>query len=76
MRLRAYGPSSCGDLFRLNEFGGDPLWLLDTQQDPARIVFVPAAPEPARNPPQHLDLGPRLARTRLRPLRGIHVRAE
>lgn len=50
MRLRAYGPSSCGDLFRLNEFGGDPLWLLDTQQDPARIVFVPAAPEPAPEP--------------------------
>lgn len=67
MRLRAYGPGSCGDLFRLNEFGGDPLWLLETQQDPARIVFVPAGTRP---------LGPRLARTRLRPLRGIHVRAE
>lgn len=55
MRLRAYGPGSCGDLFRLNEFGGDPLWLLETQLDPARIVFVPAGTRP---------LGTRLARTR------------
>jgi WD40 repeat protein len=38
------------NLFRLNEFGGDPLWLLDTQQHPARIVFVPAAPDPGAAP--------------------------
>jgi hypothetical protein len=61
-----------GNLFRLNEFGGDPLWLLDTQQDPARIVFVPAAPDPGPAP----RFGTRLARTRLQSLRGIHVRTE
>ena len=26
--------AAVGNLFRLNEFGGDPLWLLDTQQGP------------------------------------------
>ena len=26
--------AAMGNLFRLNEFGGDPLWLLDTQQGP------------------------------------------
>ena len=30
-----------GSLFRLNELGADPLWLLDTAADPA-LVFVPA----------------------------------
>lgn len=42
--------TAVGNLFRLNEFGGDPLWLLDTQQDPARIIFVPAAPDPGPAP--------------------------
>jgi hypothetical protein len=59
------------NLFRLNEFGGDPLWLLDTQHGPARNVFVPAAPEPAPAP----RFGTRLPRTPLRPL-GIRVRTE
>ncbi len=32
-----------GNLFRLNDLGRDPLWLLDAQQtSAARIVFVPA----------------------------------
>jgi hypothetical protein len=39
-----------GSRFRLNEFGADPLWLLDTQRGPARIVFVPAVPDPGPAP--------------------------
>ncbi|MGA2196769.1 MAG: hypothetical protein ABSH40_16020, partial [Bryobacteraceae bacterium] len=31
-----------GTLFRLNEFGSGPLWLLDTGATAPRIVFVPA----------------------------------
>ena len=31
-----------GSLFRLNEFGSGPLWLLDAGAAPPRIVFVPA----------------------------------
>jgi len=31
-----------GSLFRLNEFGSGPLWMLDTGASVPRIVFVPA----------------------------------
>ena len=31
-----------GDVFRLNEFGGDPLWMLDAARSEPQIVFVPA----------------------------------
>jgi hypothetical protein len=31
-----------GDVFRLTELGGDPLWLLDAPESTPRIVFVPA----------------------------------
>jgi len=31
-----------GDVFRLTELGGDPLWLLDATESAPRIVFVPA----------------------------------
>jgi DNA-binding beta-propeller fold protein YncE len=31
-----------GSLFRLNDLGHDPLWLLDAQASDPRIVFVPA----------------------------------
>jgi len=55
--------AAVGNLFRLNEFGGDPLWLLDTQQGPARIVFVPAAPEPGSEPAPAPRFGTRLPRT-------------
>ena len=55
--------AAMGNLFRLNEFGGDPLWLLDTQQGPARIVFVPAAPEPGSEPAPAPRFGTRLPRT-------------
>jgi hypothetical protein len=31
-----------GDVFRLNDLGGDPVWLLDTRSSEPRLVFVPA----------------------------------
>ena len=31
-----------GDVFRLTELSGDPLWLLDAPESTPRIVFVPA----------------------------------
>ena len=31
-----------GDVFRLNEVGGGPLWLLDARTDTATLTFVPA----------------------------------
>jgi hypothetical protein len=31
-----------GGLFRLNEMGGDPLWLLDARSSEPRTIFVPA----------------------------------
>lgn len=31
-----------GNVFRLTELGGDPLWLLDEPESTPRIVFVPA----------------------------------
>jgi hypothetical protein len=31
-----------GSVFRLNELGSDPLWLLDTASSERRLVFVPA----------------------------------
>jgi len=31
-----------GGLFRLNDLGSEPLWLLDTHASEARLVFVPA----------------------------------
>ncbi|HUI76382.1 MAG TPA: hypothetical protein VLY24_00665 [Bryobacteraceae bacterium] len=31
-----------GNLFRLNDLGADPVWLLDTRANEPRIVFVPA----------------------------------
>ena len=34
-----------GDLFRLNEAGAAPLWLLDARQPDPRIVFVPVRAE-------------------------------
>jgi hypothetical protein len=30
-----------GSVYRLNELGADPLWLLDISADP-KVVFVPA----------------------------------
>ncbi len=55
-----------GSLFRLNEFGGDPLWLLDPGASPARIVFVPAL-APA-NPAPRTRIG--APRPPTRPIRG------
>ncbi len=34
--------SRMGDLFRLNELGAEPLWLLDPRPSEARVLFVPA----------------------------------
>jgi len=31
-----------GDVFRLNELSGEPLWMLDAGRSEPRIVFVPA----------------------------------
>jgi hypothetical protein len=31
-----------GNVFRLNEFSSEPLWLFDTDAAEPRIVFVPA----------------------------------
>jgi hypothetical protein len=31
-----------GNLFRLNDLGGDPVWLLDTRSSNPQILFVPA----------------------------------
>jgi hypothetical protein len=33
-----------GGLFRLNELGTEPLWLLDPSQAEPKLVFVPARP--------------------------------
>jgi len=33
-----------GSVFRLNEFGAGPLWLLDAQTNGPRLIFVPALP--------------------------------
>lgn len=35
-----------GDLFRLNEIGSGPIWLLDARTATASLTFVPAAPDP------------------------------
>jgi hypothetical protein len=41
-----------GDLFRLNEVGHDPLWLLDARPETAGVTFVPAdAAAPVRRRP-------------------------
>jgi len=42
-----------GDLFRLNDIGTDPLWLLDTRPQTASVTFVPAeaADRPVRRRP-------------------------
>lgn len=40
-----------GDRFRLNEFGTEPLWLLDARTSTPTLVFVPAAGQPVRRPP-------------------------
>ncbi len=34
-----------GNLFRLNELGRDPVWLLDPRSSESSIVFVPALPD-------------------------------
>jgi hypothetical protein len=36
------GLAQMGGLFRLNEIGGDPLWLLDARSSEPRMIFVPA----------------------------------
>ncbi len=36
------GLAQMGSLFRLNEMGGDPLWLLDARSSEPRTIFVPA----------------------------------
>jgi hypothetical protein len=42
-----------GELFRLNDLGTDPLWLLDTRPETASVTFVPAeaADSPVRRRP-------------------------
>ncbi len=40
-----------GDVFRLNELGPEPLWLLDARTATATLTFVPAAPNPVRRRP-------------------------
>ena len=56
-----------GNLFRLNEPGRDPLWLLDAQGDSPRLLFVPAlgtgvtrqpTPETPRPPAQRPNTSP------------------
>jgi hypothetical protein len=37
-----------GATFRLNDAGQGPVWLLDAQSSPPRIVFVPDQERPAR----------------------------
>jgi hypothetical protein len=32
-----------GNVYRLNELGREPLWILDADAKDPRIVFVPAA---------------------------------
>lgn len=34
-----------GDVFRLNDLGGDPVWLLDLKAKEPRVVFIPALSE-------------------------------
>ena len=34
--------AAMGNLFRLNELGADPVWLLDAQASQPRVLFVPA----------------------------------
>ena len=41
------GLARMGSVFRLNEVGQDPLWLLDPAGSEPRIVFVPAIQSPA-----------------------------
>jgi hypothetical protein len=36
------GLTRMGNTFRLNEIGGDPLWLLDTRTSERHLLFVPA----------------------------------
>ncbi len=48
-----------GDVFRLNEIGTGPLWLLDARAGSATLTFVPAtASAPARRRPERTG-GPR-----------------
>lgn len=41
-----------GDLFRLNDLGSEPLWLLDAQPDAPRVLFVPAVSTEIRRQPK------------------------
>ncbi|MBV8729353.1 MAG: hypothetical protein JO336_06050 [Acidobacteriia bacterium] len=41
-----------GNVFRITELASDPLWLLDSPEGDARIVFVPALPRPANRRPR------------------------
>ena len=38
------GLARMGSMFRMNEAGAGPLWLLDVSQDEPKLVFVPARP--------------------------------
>lgn len=56
-----------GNMFRLNELGSDPLWLLDSQPDAPRVLFVPAMAETeAKRQPAVIEA----PRRPLRPLKG------
>jgi hypothetical protein len=40
------GVARLGSLFRLTDAGSGPVWLVDASASPARLVFVPARPNP------------------------------